>query len=101
MRMLMKVKFPNPEFNAAIRKGNAGDTLRRIIDEIRPEAVYFSEMDGLRGAIMIVDVTEPARVPALAEPWFLSFNAEVSFHVVMSPDDLGQAGLDELGKKWV
>ena len=49
---------------------------------------------------MIVDVAEPSKVPALAEPWFLSFNADVEVHIVMSPDDLGRAGLDAIGKKW-
>lgn len=29
-----------------------------------------------------------------------TFNAEVEFHIVMSPEDLERAGLDELGKKW-
>jgi hypothetical protein len=49
---------------------------------------------------MIVDVANPSDVPALAEPWFLSFNADVTFHIVMSPEDLARAGLDALGKKW-
>ncbi len=41
-----------------------------------------------------------SKIPALAEPWFLTFQADVEFQVVMSPDDLKRAGLDELGKKW-
>ena len=41
-----------------------------------------------------------SRVPSLSEPFFLHFNADCSFHIVMSPDDLKKAGLDELGKKW-
>ena len=49
---------------------------------------------------MIVDVADASKVPAIAEPWFLSFNADVSFHIVMSPEDLGRAGLDAIGKKW-
>jgi hypothetical protein len=32
--------------------------------------------------------------------WFLTFNANVEFKVVMTPDDLKKAGLDEIGKKW-
>jgi hypothetical protein len=28
------------------------------------------------------------------------FNAEVEFHIVMSPDDLEKGGLDNLAKKW-
>ena len=45
-------------------------------------------------------LAEPSKAPALAEPWFTSFNADVEFHLVMSPDDLGWAGLDAIGKKW-
>ena len=67
---------------------------------MKPEAVYFTEYDGRRGAIVIVDITDPSRIPALAEPWFLSFNADVSSHIVMSPEDLDRAGLDALGKQW-
>jgi hypothetical protein len=49
---------------------------------------------------LIVDVAEPSRVPVIAEPWFLSFGANCEFRVVISPDELGKAGLDALGKKW-
>ena len=100
MRMLVHAKFPHEPFNTAVRNGSAGKTIERILADIKPEAVYFTEYDGRRGAIMIVDVADASRVPALAEPWFLSFNADVTFHIVMSPDELGRAGLDALGKKW-
>jgi hypothetical protein len=49
---------------------------------------------------MIVDVSDPSKIPALAEPLFLTFNSSVEFRVVMTPDDLQKAGLDEVGKKW-
>jgi hypothetical protein len=100
MRMLMQVKMPHKEFNEAVKDGSAGGKIKRILDETKPEAVYFTEYDGLRGAIMIVDLADPSKVPAFAEPWFLSFNADVQFHIVMSPEDLGRAGLDAMGKKW-
>lgn len=100
MRMLINVTFPHESFNAAVRKGTAGDTLKRILEDTRPEAVYFTERDGMRGAVLVVDIAEPSKVPAFAEPWFLSFNASVEFHIVMSPEDLAGAGLDALGRKW-
>jgi len=62
--------------------------------------VYFTEYGGRRGAILIVDVADPSKVPALAEPWFLSFNADVECHIVMSPEELGRADIDTIGKKW-
>ena len=100
MRMLLRVKFPLEPFNAAVRDGSVGKKIQRILEDTKPEAVYFTEMDGHRGAIMIVNLEDPSRVPALAEPWFLQFNAECSFHIVMTPDVLAKAGLEAIGKKW-
>jgi hypothetical protein len=74
--------------------------MRRILEDTNPEAVYFTEQKGQRGAILIIDVIDSSQVPALAEPWFLTFNADVEFHIVMTPEDLQKGGLEELGKKW-
>jgi hypothetical protein len=98
--MIMDVRLPLEPFNTMVRNGAAGQKLQQILGDIKPEAVYFSERDGKRGAILIVDVPEPSAVPRLAEPFFLAFDASVQFHIVMSPDDLAKAGLDELGKKY-
>jgi hypothetical protein len=100
MRMLMHVFFPVREFNEAVRDGTAGEKLQRIIADADPEAVYFVEQHGQRSAILVVDVSSSAEVPALAEPWFLTFNADTKFRIAMTPDDLARAGLDELGGKW-
>ncbi len=100
MRMMMIVRPANKAFNAAVRDGSAGMKMKRILDELKPEAVYFTEMDGQRTGIMIVDLEDPSRIPALSEPWFLTFNAAVEFHVIMGPEELEKAGLDKLGKKW-
>ncbi|MGH2362269.1 MAG: panthothenate synthetase [bacterium] len=100
MRMLLQVKIPHERFNAAVRDGSAGDKLKRILEATKPEAVYFTEQDGHRGAIMVVNLDDPSKVPMFAEPWFLTFNADVEFRVAMTPEDLARAGLDALGKKW-
>jgi hypothetical protein len=100
MRMLIQVKIPHKEFNALVKDGSAGRKMKRIFDELKPEAVYFTEYSGHRGLIMIADVAGPSDVPRIAEPWFLIFNADVEFHIVMTPEDLEKAGLEKLGKKW-
>ena len=74
--------------------------MQRILAETKPEAAYFTEYEGRRGAILVVDVADPSKIPRLAEPWFLTFNADVEFHVVMSPEELGRSGVDAMGKKW-
>jgi hypothetical protein len=100
MKMLLQVKIPHETFNTAVRDGSAGEKLKRILEATKPEAVYFTERDGQRGAIMIVNLDDPSRVPMFAEPWFLTFNADVEFRIAMTPEDLARGGLDALGKKW-
>lgn len=100
MRMLVHVEFPHEQFNAAVRDGTVDQKVNRILEDAKPEAVYFTEYDGRRGVILIVDVEGPAQVPRYSEPWFLTFNADVKFHIVMKPGELGKAGLGVLGKKW-
>jgi hypothetical protein len=100
MRMLMNIRFPHEPFNSLVRAGKVDGVVARILEEIKPEAIYFTEQHGTRGAVAIVDVEASSRVPSFAEPFFLHFNADCEFHIVMSPEELSKAGLKELGKKW-
>jgi len=100
MRMLLHAKIPHEKFNAAVRDGSIEKKMKQILEETKAEAVYFTEYDGQRGAILIININDPSEVPKFAEPWFLSFNADVQFHIAMTPEELGRAGLEKLGKKW-
>jgi hypothetical protein len=100
MKMLLNVTIPHEMFNDAVRDGSVGAKINRILDATKPEAVYFTEQNGRRGAIMVVDLPEPSKIPALAEPWFLNFCADVQFKVAMTPEELKRAGLEGLGKQW-
>jgi len=98
--MLMEVTMPHEPFNALVRAGTVGKKIGDILEALMPEAAYFTERDGNRGAIIVVDVADASKIPALSEPWFLTFNADVKFRIAMTPDDLQKSGLDALGKKW-
>jgi len=100
MKMLLTVDFPLEPFNSLVRSGKVGEILGRILAAINPETAYFTEQDGKRGGIFVVDVRTPSDVPSFAEPFFLNFQANCRFRVLMSPEDLQKAGLEELGKKW-
>ncbi|ESU26371.1 hypothetical protein FLJC2902T_28570 [Flavobacterium limnosediminis JC2902] len=100
MKMLVTVIFPIEPFNSMVRNGKAGEILGRIIEDIKPESIYFSELEGCRSAIMVVEVNEASAVPAIAEPWFLNFEATCEFRIAMTPDDLMKADLAKLAAKW-
>jgi hypothetical protein len=100
MKMLMNVRIPHEPFNTLLREGKASKIIERILDDLKPESIYFTEQAGTRGVVAVIDVADSSRVPFFAEPFFINFNADCEFRIAMSPADLGNAGLDELGKKW-
>lgn len=100
MRMLVNVRIPHEPFNTYVRDGSIAELIPRVMGEVKPEAAYFTEQAGGRGAVLIVNVESPSQIPALAEPWFLLFNADCEFRIVMSAEDLQKAGLAEIGVKW-
>ena len=100
MRFLIRVSMPHEPFNSYVKDGSAGAKMGKIMNELKPEAAYFMDMDGLRTGILIVNMDNTSQIPAIAEPWFLLFDADVEIHPVMLPDDLMKADLASLGKKW-
>jgi len=100
MQMIMNVTFPLDPFNTAVRDGSIGQKMKKILEAIKPEVAYFTEQDGHRGGMFVVNVHKASDIPVLAEPWFLVFNAEVEFRVAMTPADLAGANLEALGKAW-
>jgi hypothetical protein len=99
-RILLQVTIPHEPFNSFVRDGTVGAKMEQIMKQIKPEAIYFTEQDGHRGAVAVVDISDASQIPAMAEPWFLSFNADVKMCIAMTPADLAKSGIDKLGKKW-
>lgn len=100
MRILLHAVFPHEPFSTYVKDGSIGGKMKRILDDLKPEAAYFTEFDGRRSALLIVNMDDTSQIPALAEPWFLTFNADCHFHPAMVPEDLAKADLGALGKKW-
>jgi hypothetical protein len=92
MRFMLKVNIPVDTGNALAKSGKLGSTIQTILTEQKPEAVYFTDSDGERTGYLIVDMQDASQIPALCEPWFLSFDAGIEIHPVMIPEDLAKAG---------
>jgi Domain of unknown function (DUF3303) len=92
MRFLLKVNIPVESGNVAAKAGKLGATIQSILAELKPEAAYFTTNNGQRAGFLFLDLQDASQIPAIAEPWFLAFNATIEIHPVMIPDDLVRAG---------
>ena len=93
MRTLLRVSIPVETGNAAAKAGTLGSTVEKILADLKPEAAYFFADDaGNRSGSIVFDLKDTSQIPAIAEPWFLAFNAKLSFRPVMNPQDLAAAG---------
>ncbi len=102
MRFLMKVNIPVESGNAAAKAGKLGATIQSILADLKPEAVYFTDDHGQRAGFIFLEMQDASHIPAIAEPWFLAFNASVEIHPVMLPEDQGRASdaIDKVVKKY-
>jgi len=102
MRMMMKVTFSIEAGNEAIRDPQFGAKIKALMSELKPEAAYFTTVDGQRGGYIFLNIDDASQIPAIAEPFFLWMDADVEFTPVMVPADLEKAGpaIAAAVKKW-
>ncbi len=102
MRFMLKAILDTEKANAAAKAGTLGKTIQDIVAELKPEAAYFTDDHGKRTAYIIFDMRDASQIPAVAEPWFLAFKAQLEFHAVMVPDDLSKAAasIEQAAKKY-
>ena len=94
MRFLVKVNIPVEAGNRAIKDGTLAKTMQRILQEQKPEAAYFVAENGQRCGYLILNMESASKIPSIAEPWFLAFNANVEITPAMVAEDLQKAGQD-------
>jgi hypothetical protein len=94
----------NPEKgDQLIKEGRIGETLASILEDLQPEAAYFTDVEGTRGGVLVVDMEDASRIPAVTEPLLLGVGATVHMQPVMTPEDLrGAAGeaLQQMAQKY-
>ena len=80
----------------AIRSGTMAKLIEQSIQELHPEATYFlSSNDGRRSCVMVFDLDDASRIPAVSEPFFQGGAERVTLVPCMDLADL-QRGLGQL-----
>ncbi|MEV6168150.1 DUF3303 family protein [Streptomyces sp. NPDC051954] len=97
MRVLFRAHLDTERSNEAIRNGTLGKLMQSSMEQVKPEAAYFTTDEGRRTCFLVFDLQDSSQMPAIAEPFFLELGAEVSYTPVMNPEDL-QKGLSALGR---
>ena len=92
MRFMCRFRIPVEVGNRLAKEGKLGSVMKSILDEQKPEAVYFALDKGRRTAFVVLNIDSPSQLPGFAEPWFLALNAEAECDPAMTPDDLMKAG---------
>ena len=90
MRFLISCRFPTEKANADIKDGSFRQNLQSILEELKPEAAYFTDMD------------EASDLPAVAEPLFFGMGETIKVQLVMTPEDLEKAtpSLEQAAQKY-
>jgi hypothetical protein len=88
------------EGNEMVKNGTLGETIQTILEDIKPEAAYFSDIEGARGGYFVVNVDDASEIPAVVEPFMLKARATVQMHPVLTPEDLGRSSIDQVAQKY-
>jgi hypothetical protein len=49
MRFMITCRIPVEKRNELAKAGSLGSTIQSILEELKPEAAYFSDIEGARG----------------------------------------------------
>ena len=103
MRILITFSINPEKGDQLIKEGRIGETMGSILEELQPEAAYFTDVEGTRGGFLVVDMEDASQMPAMTEPLLLGVGATVHMQPVMTPEDLrGAAGesLDQMAQRY-
>lgn len=88
MRFLIRAKIPADSGNKMIQDPDFLKKLEDYINKVKPEASYFMPIEGQRTGLFIVNLESNDQVPAVAEPLFQWWGANVDVIPIMNFDDL-------------
>jgi hypothetical protein len=94
--MMLRAVIDTQAGSEALHNGTMAKVIEQTVQELHPEAAYFLTSDeGHRSCVMVFDLDDPSRIPAVSEPFFQGGADSVTLRPCMNLDDL-QRGLSQL-----
>jgi hypothetical protein len=94
MRTMLKVQMDVNASSEAIKDGRLGKVIEMTMERWKPEAAYFTAVDGCRGGYIVFDLKDPSDIPAICEPFFIELGARIELMPVMNSEDV-QKGVEK------
>ncbi len=94
MKFLVRLHMPTESGNRMLQDPNFPKKLEGVLNQIKPEAVYFAPIEGERGIYMIVNIPSADMIAGIAEPLWMTFNCKLDLTPLMELSDL-QKGLQK------
>jgi hypothetical protein len=94
MRFLIRARTPTEAGNKMIQDPNFLTRLEEYMNKVKPEAAYFMPIEGQRAGAFIVNADSNEQLPAMVEPLFQWWGANVDVIPVMNFDEL-KRGLEK------
>lgn len=91
MRVLVRAMIPTVAGNKMVKDPNFLKTIEDYTKKFNCEAAYFTEVNGNRTMVLVLDLPSTDMIPAIAEPLFQGYDANVEIHPAMNLDDLKKA----------
>jgi|SRR5215467_6691317 hypothetical protein len=91
MRVIVRAMIPTVAGNKTVLDPNFLNKIEDYIKKFNCEASYFTEVNGNRTFVFVLDLPSTDMIPEIAEPLFQGFEANVEIHPAMNLEDLKSA----------
>jgi hypothetical protein len=95
MRMMLRIHVDAAKGGEGLKSGAMQKAIGGFSEKFKPEASYFTEVNGERSGFFVFDMQGSHQMPEIAEAFF-DIGCQVHFAPCMTPDDL-QRGLAAAG----
>jgi len=90
MRMILRTQVDAMQGGQAIRSGEMMKAFTAFVEKYKPEAVFFTNFDGMRTGFCVFEMKSQHEMPLIAEPFF-DLGYTVQFAPCMTPEDFQRA----------